>query len=70
MTRIQILKDDLTKQQIRTLMGLEENEQWTDWTIYEDADYIIGETENDSADDLMTFLIDELELDEDIIEVD
>lgn len=72
MTNFQILKDDLTKKQVKSLLALEEVEQWADWNIYADADFIIGETELDidDAQELIEFIKEEFEIDDSYIEVD
>ena len=72
MTRFQIVKDDLSRKQLNSLMALQNDEQWQDWDICEDADYVIGETalEGSDAEKLLNHLVDEFGIADSYIEIE
>lgn len=72
MTSFQILKEDLTKKQIQSILSLEEVERWADWDIYDEEDFIIGETELDSSEagELIAYIVEEFEIDDSYVEVE
>lgn len=70
MTQIQLLKDDLTKDQIEGILELASDDNWQDWDIYVSDDMVFAETAREDETTLINFLINELGVDESLIEIE
>ena len=69
MIRFQILKDDLTKEQINAIMEIENDVSLSEWDIYQEEDYVTGEVEGEDETIMMEYLLHEVGIeDERIIE--